>query len=523
MKKLSILFTLLLSLAATVFAQLPEDPRFNEPATLVTQSDGQPLRVVLDALARTVGLTPIINLDDATGSKVVIYNIDQAKPFSQIWDILITQEGLDYVVQANDVIVVGTPAAIATLKAQEAPMVVEVSEEQRQEFFRVNNSPEDVASIVERAVPGVAVEAFESVKSIAVTGTPTQLAQVKVVLSQFDSPSTSIPYERRIYKLNNAQAASGEVPDPADSAKTIKVIGLAETLAETFEGVEVTVQQDAAAPAADAAGNAGAAVNAPAQKESAKPTIVADARTNSLIVTAPAEVQAQMAALIAELDVPQPQINVQVRVQEMTRDASETLGINWSAGLGNFAFKTLADSVSFIFDAQKAISGLNIGASLDALERQGLSRRVDDANVTVLNNGRVRLQSGGIIYVLIPGVDSNIERTIPYGIVLELTPRLNNEGKILIGVSARLDLLPPQGITDASLLNLSSRNIQSTVTVEPGQTVLLGALFSNDSQTSTKGVPILSTIPIIGSAFNETITEKKDSELLLVVTADIVD
>jgi type II secretory pathway component GspD/PulD (secretin) len=345
---------------------------------------------------------------------------------------------------------------------------------------------------------------------------------VKVVLSQFDSPSTSIPYERRIYKLNNALAASGEVTDPADSAKTIKVIGLAETLAQSFEGVEVTVQQDGAAPAGEG-GAEGAAVNAPAQQEKAKPTIIADPRTNSLIITAPAEVQEQMAVLIAELDTPQPQINVQVRIQEMTRTAGETLGIDWSAGLGNFAFKTLEDSVSFIFDAQKAISGLNIGATLDALERQGLSRRVDDANVTVLNNGRVRLQSGGIIYVLIPGVDANIERTIPYGIVLEISPRLNNEGKIVIGVSARLDLLPPEGIQDRSLLNLSTRNVQTTVTVEPGQTVLLGALFTNQATSSTRGVPILSTIPIIGTAFNKTETNKSDGELLLVLTADTVD
>lgn len=521
MKKLSILLTLLFSLAASAFAQFPDDPRFSAPTTLVTQTDGQPLRVMIDALARTVGLTPIINLDDEIANKVVIYNIDQAKPFEQIWDILIVQEKLDYVLQANDVIVIGTPEAIAGLKTQATPVAVAVTEEQVQEFFRVNNNPKDVAAIVERAVPGIVVEPFESVKSISVTGTLSQISQVRTVLSQLDSPITKIPYERRVYKLDNAQAASGDVPDPSDPSKTVKVIGLAEILAQTFEGVEVTVQQDAAAPAAN--GAAAPAVNAPAQSETAKPTIVADARTNSLIVTAPAEVQAQIAGVIEELDVPQPQINVQVRIQEMTRTAREDIGIDWSAGLGNFAFKTLQDSISFIFDAQQAVSGLNIGATLDALERQGLSRRVDDANVTVLNNGKVTLQSGGTIYVLIPGVDTNIERTIPYGVLLQLSPRLNNNGQIVVSVAARLDLLPPEGLTDKSLINLSSRNIQSTVTVEPGQTVLLGALFTNAATTSTKGIPILSTIPIIGSAFNKSETSKSDGELLLVLTADIID
>jgi type IV pilus assembly protein PilQ len=107
--------------------------------------------------------------------------------------------------------------------------------------------------------------------------------------------------------------------------------------------------------------------------------------------------------------------------------------------------------------------------------------------------------------------------------LLQISPRLNNNGQIVVNVAARLDLLPPEGLTDKSLINLSSRNIQSTVTVEPGQTVLLGALFTNQVTSSTRGVPILSTIPIIGSAFNKSETSKSDGELLLVLTADVVD
>jgi type IV pilus assembly protein PilQ len=523
MKKVVFLFTFLLLSWAVVLAQpspLPEDTRFDAPTTFVTQTEGESLRAMIDSLARSVGLTPIV--DKIPADKVVTYNIDQQKPFRQIWDIVLGQEGLDFVLQSNDIIVVGSAEALVGL--QPAPQIEPVEQVATepgvvllQKFFRVNNTPKDVAAIVQQSIPGVQVDALESVSSISVRGTAEQLDQVQVVLSQFDSPAATIPMERRVYKLNNAQAASGEIPDPANLDKTIKITGLAEILAETLEGstVQVVNAADAAAPAAAAAAPAGGSATVDVK-------IVADPRTNSLLVTAPAEVQAQIAGLIEQLDVPQPLVNVQVRIQEITRTSAQDLGVDLSAGLGNFAFKALEESFQFVFDAQQAITGLNIGAILDTLEKQGLSRRVDDGNLTIINNGIGRLQSGGTLYILIPGVDDNIERVIPYGVQLDVSPRLNNDGKIILNIIASLDLLPPDA-SNPNFLNLSTRKVRSTVTVEPGQTILLSGLFQNSFTTETRGVPILSSIPIIGQAFSKTNTTENNSELLLIVTADVIE
>ncbi len=517
MKKVVVLFTFLVWLMA--FAQpsaLPADARFDAPTTFVTQSDGESLRAMIDSLARSVGLTPIV--DKVPVDRLVTYNIDQQKPFRQIWDLVLGQEGLDFILQNNDLVIVGSRESLAGLLP--LPVVEPVAQVEGenilQKFFRVNNNPKDVAAIVQQSIPGVQADALESVNSISVRGTQEQLDQVQVVLSQFDSASATIPMERKVYKLNNAQAASGEIPDPANLDKTIKVVGLAEILAETLAGSTVQVVNAAEAPAADAAA---APANGATQVDV---KIVADPRTNSLLVTAPAEVQVQIAGLIEQLDVPQSLVNVQVRIQEITRNTAQNLGVDLSAGLGNFAFKALEESFQFVFDAQRAITGLNIGAVLDTLERQGLSRRVDDGNITIINNGVGRLQSGGTLYVLIPGVDENIERVIPYGVQLDLSPRLNNEGKIILNVIGSLDILPDT-VLDPALLNLSTRQVRTTVTLEPGQTILLSGLFQNNFTTSTKGVPILSSIPIIGQAFSTTTTSENSSELLIIVTADIIE
>jgi type IV pilus assembly protein PilQ len=501
MKKLSILFTLFFSLTAAL-AQLPDDARFDAPTTLVTQADGQPLRIVLDALARTVGLTPIINLEDATANKIVIYNIDQEKPFEQIWDILISQEGLDYVVQANDVIVVGTPEAIAGLKAGEAPEVVaDMPASLEQKIYPVTKSPEDVAALILKVVPGVEAEALPAVGSILVRGTAEQQVQVASALEQFGAVTNLDPLEQRVFSLSNAKAS--------DVAAALQSILSAQVAEQAPAG-----DAAAAAPAADAGGLQGAG--------NLRYSVVAYDPTNTVIVRATPVLLDQIAQLIPSFDLAQPQVNVQVRIQEITTEASEKLGVDWKAGLGNFSTSILETGLNFIFDAQQAVSGLNIGATLDALERQNLSRRVNDANMTVLNNQPAQIQSGGTYYITLPGAEDNIERTIEFGVKITVTPRIANDGRITLDVEATVDT-PDSTLENVNFLKLSKQAVKSSVIVESGQTVLLGGLFANEFKTTTTGIPILSSIPIIGSAFNQTSNEKKDVELLLVVTADIID
>jgi type IV pilus assembly protein PilQ len=504
MKKLSILFTLLLALVASAFAQLPDDPRFDAPTTLVTQSDGESLRVMIDSLARTVGLTPIINLDEETANKVVIYNIDQAKPFSQIWDILISQEGLDYVVQENDVIVVGTPEAIASLKAEETPEVAsEMPASVEQKVYSVTKNPEDVATLVVKVVPGVEAEALSAVGSILVRGTAEQHVQVQNALEQFGAVTNLDPLEQRVFALSNAKAS--------DVAAALQSILSAQVAEQAPAG-------DAAAADGAAAGDAGGLQGTGNLRYS----VVAYDPTNTVVVRATPTLLDQIAQLMPSLDSAQPVVNVQVRIQEITNEASEQLGVDWKAGLGNFTTSILETGLNFIFDAQQAVSGLNIGATLDAFERQNLSRRVNDANMTVLNNQPAVIQSGGTYYITLPGAEENIERTIEFGVKITVTPRITNDGKIVLEVDATVDT-PDSDFENVNFLKLSKQAVKSTVTVESGQTVLLGGLFANAFRTTTSGVPILSSIPLIGSAFEQTNTTKNNTELLLVVTADILD
>jgi len=210
-----------------------------------------------------------------------------------------------------------------------------------------------------------------------------------------------------------------------------------------------------------------------------------------------------------------------VRIQEITRRSALDLGINWSTGIGNLTANILSGGLSFIFDTTQVISSLNVLAVLDALETQGLSRRVDDSNITVLNNGQGTIQSGGQVFITLPG-SPPIERTIPYGVQIDVTPRITADGRITLEVSAKVeDVLSTTN--DPTFLNLSSRNLNSTVTVEEGQTLLLGGLLQNSLAVTRQRLPIIGSIPVIGDLLGSTVTEENDIDLLLIVTATIID
>ncbi|MGL4608693.1 MAG: type II secretion system protein GspD [Trueperaceae bacterium] len=493
MKKLSILFTLLLALVASAFAQLPDEERFKAPITLETQVDGESLRSVVDVLARSVGLTPVIDLDDEMANKSVIYKIDQEKPFNQIWDVVMKQEGLDYVLQANDVVVIGTPESIAGLGG--APVELEESVEQK--VYPVTKDPEEIADIVTRVVPGVEAEALPGVGSILVRGTAEQHTAVDSALRQFGATSALDSLEQRIFQLSNAKAV--------DVAAALQNILLATAAEQAPAAVAVEGEEGGLQGAGDL-----------------RYSVVAYEPTNTVIVRATPSILAQVEQLMPNLDSAQPQVNVQVRIQEITTSAAEELGVNLAAGLGNFSTTLLDGGLNFVFDAQQALSGLNLGATLDTLERQQLSRRVDDASVTVANNTPGFIQSGGTIYVLLPGSTENIERVIEYGVKISVTPRITADGRIAMDVEAQLD--EPEGtVENPNLLELTNRKVATTVTVEPGQTILLGGLFSNRFNSTVEGVPFLSSIPIIGSAFTTTRNSKDNIDLFLVLTADVLD
>ncbi len=491
MKRFAVVLTFLALLAVGVaqgtLTPLPDDPRFDEPVEFITGVTGESLPAMINGLAQSIGLTAIT---DDVPPVTIVYDIGEPKPFRQVWNIVLTLNDLDYVLLENDVVVVGTPESVARLRTPTAPEQQAAAtspepEPLEQRFYRVNTDAEQVAQILDQTVAGIDVDPLPGVNSIVVVGTLAQHDRVVAILEQFDRAVEEVSLEQRTYFLSNAKAE--------DLAGVLQATGV------LSGGVEE--------------GQSGRLEDF---------SVVAEPRTNSLIVTGPALLQARLAQLIPELDQPQRQVNVQVRIQEVSHTFTRDFGLDWSGGFGQMTASILDTGLSFIFDTASAVSSFNILAILDALESQGLSRRVDDGNLTMLDKQTGTLNSGGTLRFLLPNAAGEaVLEDVDYGVQLELTPLIGADGRITITVDAEVtDLLPTP---PEAVLHTSTRHVTTTVSLEPGQTALLGGLLQDQIVVSKRRVPIIGAIPVIGELFGTTSTEEEAGELLLVITAQVIE
>ncbi|WP_448567276.1 secretin N-terminal domain-containing protein [Thermus sp.] len=346
---------------------------------------------------------------------------------------------------------------------------------------------EKVAPFLAREVPGIVVQTVPGQPVLSVRGTERQLAEVESLLAQIDrAPEQGPPIFQRTFQLSNAKATD-----------------LAKILQEALQAQKGEAQQ--------------------AQTKTRQATVVADERTNTLIVTGTAEDLALVEGLIPRLDQAVPQVNLRVRIQEVQSNLTRSLGLKWNTIAGGNVVASILDSgLSLIFDSTRSLAALNIVATLDALQRQGLSRALRDVNQTVLNNQTARLQSGET-FLIRRVVENRVER-VPFdiGIIVEVTPQITADGQILLNIKAEVSGNVQRNPVDGDVDRFTKQVVTTTLRVRDGQTVVLGGLTSQENTQTVQGVPILMDIPLIGELFKQRTGETTDRELLVVITADIL-
>jgi type II secretory pathway component GspD/PulD (secretin) len=503
------------SLALASSATLPNSGKFTAPVTIQVGQGPVPLAAVLQALGRSVGLTVVT---EQIPKVSVDYQI-QGKPFLEVWKLLLRLNGLSYRLYAHGIVVVGPTSVIAALAPAKPKSAVRIQSPPatEQRFYTLVDRVSTVEKLLSEAIPGLKIHQIGASQVIAVVGTAAQQAQVRALLPSLD-------------QAPKAQAASGPTIVQAifhlANASAVQVKAeLQGTLQTNLTATNFNTGTVQTAPGAVSA----ATVTAPTRTPSAStttskvpaPDIIADPRTNTLIVRGTPSQVAQIAKLIPVLDAPVPEINVQVRIEEITQTAAQSLGLNWSAGIGNFVTKLLSGNLSVLFDATQNLTGFNVGATLTALEQQGLSKQVDDTTLTLASGQTTPafINSGGNLTLTLPGTPPTT-LTLPYGVIVQITnPQVNSNGTISMQIDASVKDTP---IVNNGTINIPNREANTSLLLKSGQTALLGGLLATTVTKSTNGIPVLSNIPIIGALFRTTQTSTDRSQLLLVVSANTV-
>ena len=275
-------------------------------------------------------------------------------------------------------------------------------------------------------------------------------------------------------------------------------------------------------------------------------------RANKIVVTDYPNLLDKIDILIEKIDVPERSIMIETRIIETTIDSKTNLGIAWPSSLsasltgargGDLTTTTDAsgddDNAAGIYDPSNGnwqwgkLSVGEVNWILNVLEQDGNSRLVSDPRITTLENHEAEFKFETIIPIqtinrFTEGAATSDIVTFEdeeVGISLRVLPRINEAGRITLEVESIVeDILGYSGPAESQKPITASRSIRTRVTVKDGETVALGGLLKEDEIERVQRVPLLGHIPLLGKLlFSSTSTEKKSTDLLILITPHIID
>lgn len=244
--------------------------------------------------------------------------------------------------------------------------------------------------------------------------------------------------------------------------------------------------------------------------------------------------------IINQIQITAPnQINLRVRVAEVSKEVIEQFGFDWNAiadgaftfGLFTNTSQILVDSPPSFFEIDGSAGPLDLNVLIDALADDQLVTVLAEPNLTALSGETASFLAGGEFPIPVGSQlneDGGREIEIEFkefGVSLAFTPTLVGENLISMRVRPEVSQLSENGaitIADLVIPALATRRAETTVELGSGQSFAIAGLLLDDTQQITSKVPGLGDIPILGQLFTSERFQRRESELVIIVTPYLV-
>lgn len=278
--------------------------------------------------------------------------------------------------------------------------------------------------------------------------------------------------------------------------------------------------------------------------------VTPDDVNNALIITGSAQEYAPIEAALQKLDIAPLQVLIEATVAEVTLNDELRFGLQYFFRSGNFAGifapnvatgtgSTLIPPFGSTFPGFPFLSGANFAyaagesaaAVLQLLSRVTNVRVLSSPNLMVRNNGSARLQVGDQVPIATQSATSTLTNTaqtvnaIDYrdtGIILNVTPRVNASGLVLLDISEEVSQAAETSSSTLNSPTISQRRVSSTVAVHDGQTIALAGLIRDEQDNTTAGLPILKDVPVVGLLFGTRGKRLRRTELIVLITPRVI-
>lgn len=276
--------------------------------------------------------------------------------------------------------------------------------------------------------------------------------------------------------------------------------------------------------------------------------IIADEENNALVIKATTEEYDEIADAIARLDIVPLQVLVEATIVEVTLTGELNYGLEWffrnnNVFSGNDGIARLDVSgggvlgdlgVARGFSYSVIDSGGLVRATLNALAEDSKVKVISSPSLMVLDNHTASINVGDQVPVRTSestntgtaGDDSIVTSTIQFvetGVTLEVAPRVSKGGNVVMDI---FQSIRQAGATLSSSIDsptINQRQVQTSVAVQSGDTIVLGGLIQDDNDRSNAGIPGLRNLPVAGLLFGSTSKTSRRTELLVLITPTAVE
>ncbi|WP_230292548.1 type II and III secretion system protein family protein [Croceicoccus sp. Ery5] len=230
------------------------------------------------------------------------------------------------------------------------------------------------------------------------------------------------------------------------------------------------------------------------------------------------------------------QVMLEVRFAEVSRNVGSQFGVR-SSGIssdGDFGFAiggASAPSSAFgVIGTLFNLGDVNIEAYLDTLEGKGMAKTLAEPTLVALSGEPASFLAGGEFPIPVAGgaggnADAITVTFKTFGVSLAFTPTVLGNNVINLLVEPEVSSLDPSAsvtVNDISVPGLQTRRASTTLELRDGESFAIAGLLREDMSTTVSQMPLLGSIPILGSLFRSTEYQKGQTELLIVVTPRLV-
>jgi type III secretion protein C len=267
--------------------------------------------------------------------------------------------------------------------------------------------------------------------------------------------------------------------------------------------------------------------------ENGKPRIEASAAMNAILIYDDVQQREMYAALIAELDVPPQQVEIEALIIDMDRSNLAEMGVEWGvrAGTSNLTFNSTAGESQGtdlpLPGATLLISNVNrFYARLKALEAKGEARVLATPTVLTLDNVAAVLDLSQTAYVPLVGERVADLADITAGTLLRVIPRIIREPD---GAKVHLEVDIEDGSLDGagnsgpgkdsrSNVRVTRSTISTQAIVSLQQTLMIGGYRAERMATDKQKTPVLGDLPLVGGLFRNQTESRSTRERLFLIT-----